>query len=407
MLDVHATFEPPAARVPAALLSPELRLVFRSADPDASGPELVGLVAAVSDWERVFFLADREVAGASMWRALRSAGAELPPAVADALRKRAMISDLAMQHLARRAQETVRLFVERSIPVLLLKGAAVGALADPTFRARPMTDLDLLVHGDDVPRARATVIEAGWPETTDPVLLELLKDAHHLPHFVDPQIPGMRLELHVKLMPHDHPFALSAADLWRDARPAPAPFAGASVPSPEHLLLHGCVHFAWQHTMHFGAWRGFRSIATVVATPAFDWDRFVGEARAAKASTSCYWTLRLASRLGGLRIPSATLDALSPPTAAWLRDALERHFIAGLDPTERAPSPSVKMTRLLWRAALRPHWSGHRDPGRLDPEHRWERARGTRSTETTSARLLRHLRSYHDWWRFVTGTLLP
>jgi hypothetical protein len=381
--------------------------VFRSADPEASGSELVGLATAVRDWERVIFLADREVAAANIWRALRGAGVEVPPAVADALRKRAMISDLAMQHLARRAQETVRILGERGIPVLLLKGAAVGALTDVTFRARPMTDLDLLVHRDDVSRARAAVIDAGWPETTDPVLLDLLKDAHHLPHFVDPHLPGMRLELHVKLMPDDQPFAFSEADLWRDARPAPAPFTGASVPSAEHLLLHGCVHFAWQHTMRFGAWRAFRSLAAVVATPGFDWDRFVAEARAAKAATSCYWTLRLASRLGGLQIPAATLGALAPPTAAWLRDALERHFIAELDPTEGASSPSVKMTRLLWRAALRPRWSGHRAPGRLDREHRWERAYGTRSTETRPAQLLRHLRSYHDWWRFITGTLLP
>lgn len=389
----------------AAALSPELRLVFRSADHEASGPELVALVAAVRDWDRVLFLADREVAAAALWRAIKRVDAELPPPVADALRKRAMISDLAMQHLSRRAQDTVRLLGEREIPVLLLKGAAVGALTDPTFRARPMTDLDVLVHRVDVPRARAAVIESGWPETTDPVLLELLRDAHHLPHFVDPQMPGMRLELHVMLMPDDQPFSLDETDLWRDARPASAPFDGASVPSAEHLLLHVCVHYAWQHTMSFGAWRAFRTIDAIVTAPGFDWQKLVAYARTAKAATSCYWTLRLAERLSGLRVPQSVLEALAPPTASLFRDALERHFVAQLDPGEGPTSPSEKLTRLLWRAALRPRWSGHRAPGRIDPEHRWERARGTLSTETRAARLLRHARSYRDWWQFVAGTL--
>ena len=388
-------------------LSPELRLVFRSADPRAPGDEILATVAAVREWDRVLFVADREVAAASLWRTLKRAGAELPPLVGDALRKRAMISDLAMQQLSRRAQETIRLFGERGIPVLLLKGAAVGALTDPTFRARPMTDLDLLVHRGDVPPARAAVIDARWPETTDPVLLELLQDAHHLPHFVDPQMPGMRLELHVMLMPEDQPFAFGESDLWREARPAPAPFAGASVPSSEHLVLHACVHYAWQHTMQFGAWRSFRSIAAVTSAPGFDWELLVREAKATRAATACYWTLRLADRLAGVRVPDSALAELAPPTAKWLRDAIERHFVALLDPGEGPASPSQQLTRWLWRAALRPQWSGHRSPGRLDPEQRWARARGTLSTESTAARAWRHARSYRDWWRFVVGTLLP
>lgn len=386
-------------------LSAECRLVFRSADPRATPAELATIAREVQDWPRAVTIAEREMATLAVWRGLRDQAAALPTEVVEHLRRSSMVCELRMQQLARRAQATARVLAERGVPFILLKGAAVGALTDPTFRSRPMSDIDLLVHREDTARASEAVIASGWPLTTDPVLLELLKDAHHLPHFVDPQMPGVRLELHVALMPDDNSFAFSETDLWPDAIPAPAPFSGALVPSREHLLLHACVHFAWQHTMQFGAWRTFRVVGAVIGAREFDWDRFVRAAIAARAGTSCYWTLRLAEQMCGLSAPAEVLDRLAPPTPEWVRRALERHFVAGIAVGEAQASPSLKLTRLLWRAALQPKWSGHRAAGRHDPDQKWERARGTFSAETFTERLARHLAGYGDWWRFFSGTL--
>ena len=388
------------------MLSPEARLVFRTADPACEPSEIAAIARAVTDWPRVFAIAEREAATSNLWRELRRAEAVLPEVAADAFRRAAMVRDLGLQRLAQRAQHTSQLLAERGIPFLLLKGAAVGAMFDPTFRARPMGDVDLLVHREDTARAQQAVIDSGWPLTTDPNLLELLKDAHHLPHFVDPQMPGSRLELHVKLMPDDQPFAVDEGDLWRDARPAPAPFAGASVPSPEHMMLHAAVHFAWQHTMTFGAWRTIRLISLVANQPGFDWDGFVKEALARRAGTSCYWTLRLAETLSGVTVPLGVLARFAPPTPEFVLAAIERHFIATIAVGERPQSPSVKVTRWLWVAAIRPGWSGHANPGRSDPENKWAKAYGVASTETLAARIVRHFKSLRAWWEFALRTLL-
>jgi hypothetical protein len=206
-------------------------------------------------------------------------------------------------------------------------------------------------------------------------------------------------------MPSDQPFAFREADLWRDAHPAPAPFAGALVPSPEHLFLHACVHFAWQHTMTFGAWRTFRLIGLVERLPGFDWDRLTRVGRDANAATACYWSLRLAERMSGIPAPSGIMSQFAPPTPAWVRRALERHLVTGIALGEGPASPSVALTRWLWRAALRPRWSGHPAPGRWDPEQRWVRARGMASAETSPARVVRHVRAFRDWWAFLSGTL--
>ncbi len=388
-----------------ASLSPECRLVFRTADPAATAEEIGALAAAVRDWPRAQRLAEGEGAVSALWRALGPAHPALPPGLAEALRRSALVSDFRMQQLAAHLQRTVTLCAERGIPMLLLKGAAVGALSDPTFRARPMTDVDVLIRPSDVDRAHEAIEATGWKRTTDPQLLALLKDEHHLPPYLDPALDGARLEAHVALLPPDQPFAFDVAQLWSGAHAAPAPFIGAVVPSPEASTLHACCHFAWQHTMAFGAWRTIRSVGTLARLASFDWDRFVSMARDARAATSAYWTLRLAIRLAALPVPSAVMTTLAPPTPAWLRTVLERHFVAALVAGEGEASPSVRFSHLLWRAALRPGWSGHSAPGRWDPSERWHRARGTYVPESLPARASRHVGHYRDWWRFLRRTL--
>lgn len=391
--------------MPAALsLSPEARLVFRSADPSATPEELQALARAVVDWERSCLLAEREGATGSLWRALQpQAGAA--GVATEFLRSRTMLNDFRMQHLAQRAQHTVRALVTNGIPVTLLKGAAIGAMADPTFRTRPMTDLDILIQPEDAERTRRVVIEAGWPETEDPRLLKLLAGQHHLPPFLDAQVQGLRLEVHTALLPRDHSFRFASDDVWRDARPAPAPFEGALVMSPTHMFLHTCMHFAWQHQMRFGAWRTWRSLAAIVAQPTWSWDELARAALEARAGSTCYWTLRLGQGMAGLAVPAPVLTALAPPTPAWLMRAVERHMVAGIATGEGPASPSARLSQLLWRTALRPKWSGHHEDRRYDPDHEWERAFG-QSEESALARMRRHASGYRDWWAFVTRTLV-
>lgn len=392
-------------------ISAEARLVYRSASRRGSDAEVAALVAAVTDWGRVVALAEREVATSALWRTLKPPTATavpdgVPTVVTDHLRRSAMVSDFRMQMLAQRLQSTVATFRAAGIPVLLLKGAAVGAVVDPTFRTRPMTDLDVLISRDDIVRARAALLSCGWAETSDTVLLELLQDHHHLPPFVDAQNPGTRLELHIAALPLDHRFALDDAELWRSSAAAGAPFLGARVPSAELFVLHACIHFGWAHTMAFGAWRTFRAISAYLEGAPIDWDRFVALAERTRAASVCHWTLRLGAHLAGLPVPARVLDRLEPPVLDELHAALERHFIVGIAPGEGVACPSVWLTHRLWRLAIRPGWSGLGADLRWDPEQRWDRARGIASTETRAQRLERHLSSISDWQQFLTRTIL-
>ena len=389
------------------LLTPECRLVFRTADPRCTPSELRPLISGVTDWERVIFIAEHEMATAHVARALHQIESGIPADILADVRHRALTLEIRMQYLARRLQEAAAELAERRIPFILLKGAAVGALVDPTFCSRPMNDVDILVRQDDADRASEALEASGWSPTPDQVLQSLLVGVHHhLPPFVDPQMPGVRVELHVSHLPTYHPFGFDVDMLWRDARPARPPFAGALVPSPEHLLLHAAMHFAWQHPMAFGAWRTFRVVSMVGSMADFSWDRFVSTALAARASTACFWTLRLATLLSALEVPPDVMRRLTPPTPAWLRGALERHFVATIAVGEMPVSPSVRLNELLWLAAIRPRWSGHATSRHWDHENRWGQAYGAAPRESGWRRFVRHLSEHRRWTSFLTGTLL-
>jgi hypothetical protein len=361
---------------------------------------------SVKDWDRVIALSDRELAAVQLARGLHHAYEEVPAAILEELRRRAVTIELRMQYLSRRLQHTCGVLTERGIPHVLLKGAAIGALVDPTFCSRPMNDGDILVRQEDAARAAEALEAAGWCATPDEVLRGLLAGAHHLPPFLDAQMPGLRLELHVSHLPFDHPFAFDTAMLWRDAQPAPPPFSGTLVPSAEHLVLHAAIHFTWQHPMSFGAWRTFRIVSIMARRPDFDWERLARTAQQTKATTACYWTLRLAQRLSGVGVPLGILPDLAPPTPRWLLDALERHFVAMIAVGEMPASPSLWLNRRLWHMAIRPRWSGHATVRDWDPENRWGRAYGLVSAESAWSKYLRHASEYRRWTSFLARTFI-
>jgi len=385
--------------------SPELRFVFRAADTRCTAAELLAIAANVQDWQRVARLAEAEGATGVLWRTLRPVIDQLPMEFVRFLQARTMLADFRMQRLSTRAQETVAALQATGVSVLLLKGAAVGARFDPTFRQRPMTDVDLLIAEHDAERAKSCVRECGWQEMPDARLSELLHGHQHLPPFVDPTLEGLRLELHTRLLPPDSSFRFDAAQMWARSAAAGAEFAGARVPDVSRLLVHTAVHFAWQHEMQFAPWRTLRSVSLLVNSPGWDWDECVSIARDSLAHTCVYWTLRVGRVLSGLDVPQASLDALAPPTWESLRAVLDRHFTALADPLERPPSPSDNLTQWMWRLALRPKWSGLARTDRRDPERRWERAMGAMQDESRIARVRRHVNARQAWWDFVSRTI--
>jgi len=357
--------------VPCSLLSREAQLLVLTAGGPANEAPLRRLLASQLNWPTVGAMARAERATPIVWQWLQRLGADcLPVEVATVWRKLAMVSEFESLRLEQRLHESVAALATRGIEVMLLKGSALAYTAYAAFAERPMGDLDLLVHPEQAREAWSILQTLGWtwPATRWPA--ERYTVHQHLPPLVDAHGQGFRLELHTDLLPGGQPFRLSADTLWRDAQPICLDGRTTLVPDPLQHLLHLCVHFAWSHQMQWASWRTFRDVQALTRRGDIPWATFVDLARDSRATTCCFWTLRLARDLARVTVPNDVLRALHPPLPEFLLDRLEHHYVLELFPTENS-CPSVKLGRWLWEVGIAPRRSEHGAGRPWQVSHGW------------------------------------
>lgn len=335
----------------------EARLLFLCAGPRETDAAIAGLARGTLDWGHVaqLAMAARAVPVVAT-RVAHALGGGLPAAAAG-LGRLAMVEEFELTRMEERLDETVAAFEAAGIRAVLLKGAALARSVYASVADRPMLDLDVLVPADGTDAARAAALSAGWVWKHDVRYAPFYSTHHHLPPLRDGRGTRALLELHTGLFPGGHPFQLKVDDVVARAVRIDRRGPAVLIPSAEDHLVYLCGHWVWSHMMNGGAWRALRDVGALAERGGLDWDRAVAQTRSALATTCVYWTLRLARRLAGVRVPDAVLSTLEPPTPAFARDRLERYFVWQLGGARSCPS--VRLGRMLWSAALRPRWSAH------------------------------------------------
>ena len=391
-------------------LTPEARLLFLCASGPAADEEIHALVARDLDWMRLTMLADREKAAPVVWERMRRVAPEVASyGDAAALQRLARIVHFKMDYLGQRVAETTAALEAEGIEFTLLKGAALAAGVYGSFAQRPMIDVDLLVAPCDARDALGVLLDAGWAWQSGKSRDEDFTHLHHLPALIDARGMEVSLELHTALLPPGDPFDVPAAAMLDSARRQDGRvaqrYASGHVPEPHYLLVHTAIHLAWSHMFRQGLWRSARDVDALARRADLDWDAVVDVARATRARTCCYWTLRLASSLCGVEVPAKVLARLRPalPESALL--VLERHLALVALPTQ-VSCPSIRLRRLMWSAAIRPRSSGHgavRPWTLLEvlPEDRVRKARVAESSPLPSEG------AWLDYWRSILLSAAP
>lgn len=100
-------------------------------------------------------------------------------------------------------QEVLQLFQQKQLTALLLKGAALCHTTYPDPALRPMRDMDILLHPDEVDAAQDLLRNTGFLQSTS----SIPPDHHHLPSLFK-TIDGMTvcIELHRGLYPNCPPY---------------------------------------------------------------------------------------------------------------------------------------------------------------------------------------------------------
>jgi hypothetical protein len=388
-------------------LEPEARVLLLSAGGPESDHDLDAAVAAAMrgtpararlDWDGLLQLAVHERAEAVLWRRLADLDTAPDAGFMDTLRRLALIASFRQQYLEARFAEALDLLEREGLRPLLLKGAALGTAAYDSFAERPMGDVDLLLPDGQAEVAHALLRDAGWHSDGSREAARFYDVHHHLVPLYDTRYADATLEVHRYLLPAGSPFQLEGEQVWMRARRIPWRGRQVLVPAMQDVLLHLCIHYAWAHMAHLGTWRTFRDLH-VVARQEVDWPAFTSAARAARAATCCYWTLRLAARCGGVPIPAAVLEELRPRQGAAGLDLIERHLAANLLPGRHA-CPSVGMLRWMWEAAIRPTESGH---GTIRPWH--EAPRRPAPVRGGWVRLRSQAHRIRAWGRYLTAVV--
>ncbi len=386
------------------LLSPEARLLLLTAGGRGNDAAIAAAARGALDWRRLTRLAESERAEPVFVRRLREVlGAGLPPE-AERLEQLARVADFRQCWIEERLVASLRLLQRAGIDAVLLKGAALAVSCYPSFLERPMADLDLLVDRDRAEEAHRLLRAGGWAWDHDPELDGFYSTHHHLAPLHDSKGVGVGLDLHTTPVCAGNPFMLDGSLMRQRSTPVSVQGVLAYLPDVHDQLLHLCVHFAWSHLLSSGAWRTFRDIGTLVSSGRVDWATFEERARAHRATSCCYWVLRLAGELAGIQVPPAVLREFRPQGGSVFLTALERHFVLHLLPSESLAA-SVRLTGLMWAAGIQPGRMGH---GRARP---WDRTAAFKPTvrvaspaaAPTLAGRFQRIRSFGGYTRAMLG----
>jgi hypothetical protein len=379
--------------------SPEASLFFRIATNNATPDRLESCLAPRSfDWDRLIAFALLENAVTVLdERASLLPEALLPPDKRDQISRLALIWTLKLKLLERRLHESVGLLSDAGIEVTLLKGAAIALTIYRRFEDRPMADIDLLVDETRAREAHELMQRNGWKLETGNHQAAAWDTHHHLPPLLDTTGSGLRLELHVAVLPPGHPFQFGLPELNAHSLVLDVEGHQVRVLEPHMHAVHAAIHFAWCHRFTTGGTNVFRDFGALERSVGFSWERFVSLANQTGSETACYWTLRLAKSLTGLAVPDGVLATLAPNISEPLLCVLQRHFAQLVERSERA-CPSATLRHRLWAFALQT------EATRAN-EVQWDAPVKENASPTVRAlrRLPSHLRRIRAWSLYVTS----
>ena len=218
----------------------------------------------------------------------------------------------ALQELAR----VLEVLSAQAIPTILLKGSALLGTVYEDSALRSMSDVDLLLHQEDLERADRALKEQGFRPVYEPRSLQAApRPFRHDPPLFNPQ-GTVSFELHRDIV--SPPLRYDLEGFWARATPTTVEGMPCSRPAPEHLLAHLCLHFFMdRHALRPAALKELWDLAEVMRCyrSSFDWDLFLAEAVRNDVAGAFYCALASTRELLGAGPPDPVLEALTPPDA--------------------------------------------------------------------------------------------
>lgn len=216
----------------------------------------------------------------------------------------------------RRILEALR---DKDMKVIALKGAALAKTVYGDIGLRQMSDIDILVKKEDLPKALELLFQMGYglcnnqeAQNQNIHIKELIKTySRHVPALSHPQ--GIqKLDIHWTIP--DSPFNIEG--LWERAITIKIDKADVQVLSLEDLLLHLSLHTSVHHKFNDHGLKQLYDIAITINRHfhEIDWNQLLLHAYKWRTEKYLYLTLLLSREILGAKVPDGMLHALKPAT---------------------------------------------------------------------------------------------
>jgi hypothetical protein len=292
----------------------ELLLYCLRGEPDESrAPKLEQL--SNSDWNDVIQQSGRHGVAPLLYQRLKTQhlNVNIPASIMQTLRTTYL--NVAGKNTRRYYElaKVLKVLQNEDIQVIVLKGAHLAEVVYESIAIRTMSDVDILIKKNDLLKAEEKLLEMGYSSSrVDDIEVACAKH-HHLPPLVKPG--SAPVEIHWTIGQLTSPFIIDVEGLWERARPTTIASVEVLALSPEDLLLHLCLHSAYQHFFE----HGLRSLCDILETIRYyqdkiDWTQVEHRASQWNAKKPVYLTLRLAREIFAADVPDELLNALKPKT---------------------------------------------------------------------------------------------
>jgi hypothetical protein len=273
---------------------PETELLLLCVSPlrtEARTAHIRQLLDRQPDWNRLESLADSHGLLPLLYWELKSATDTLPAALADKFQQNTQNSLFLTSELFR----ILDLFHSERIPAIPFKGPTLAASAYHNLALRSFNDLDMLIHTEDLWRARDLLLAAGY---TTRLRLKPGRENAYTRSYDELVLYGPDeyplIELHWAFVPPHFSVPLEISDVWK--RTINVSLGNRTVPSlsPEDLFLVLCLHGGKHCWSHLGL---VCDLAWLITTHSLSWSSLLARARALGAHRMVLLAPCLASQI--------------------------------------------------------------------------------------------------------------
>ncbi len=215
------------------------------------------------NWATLLSEGSRHRIAPLLYSKIKLADAEsiFPKDVVRKLQKKYLATAYRNTVLFHQLNELIARLNNQDIPVILLKGAHLAEYLYKDISLRPMSDLDILVREEDLSEAVQIAFNAGYQFFCDnnPEKEKANKDYDYgiMPDFIHfqallhPETKCM-LEIHCFISSESSPFKIPPSEIWQSAQPSVLNENAVFLLAPEDLIIHLCLHAAYDHLFDFG-----------------------------------------------------------------------------------------------------------------------------------------------------------